>query len=250
MTPVVDRRRPQELERPREPEQRQHADLAQLDALLAEVDGEDLVEDAERKTLGEVEDPDPEELAAQQRRGCVQGTAILSVRPMARAEGIGWNRREAMRVMLSIGSCGDRGVGASKIRPDPEAVDRELAAQVGQHAHRRAAGEHDAVLDDAAALAQERVEVGDRAQVDVRRVVPLVGQRVGHRHAAAQDLQRCVQWPKFGNVTIASRPTRSISATIVLGVAHRLQRLRQDHAVERRVVEARRARSRGRSAAR
>ena len=52
---------------------------------------------------------------------------------------------------------------------------------------------------------------------------------------------RCDQWPKLGNVTIASRPTRSISSTIssmcriACSVCDRID------AVERAVVEAREA---------
>ena len=54
---------------------------AQVHALLAEVDREDLVEDAEREALGEVEEPDPEQLALEQRRRVRRrhriGTAVL-----------------------------------------------------------------------------------------------------------------------------------------------------------------------------
>ena len=65
---VVDRRRPQELQRPGEPEQADRADRAEVDALLAEPDREDLVEDAEREALREVEEPDPEELGLEELR--------------------------------------------------------------------------------------------------------------------------------------------------------------------------------------
>ena len=79
MPPVVDRRRPEELERPREAEQRQHADLAQLDALLAEVDRKDLVEDAERKAFGEVQDADPEQLVRRSGGGGRRGVATVFI---------------------------------------------------------------------------------------------------------------------------------------------------------------------------
>ena len=69
MPPVVDRGRPEKLERPREAEEREHADLAQLDALLAEVHREDLVEDAERIPFREIEDAHPEQLVREQRPG-------------------------------------------------------------------------------------------------------------------------------------------------------------------------------------
>jgi len=59
----------------------------------------------------------------------------------------------------------------------PESIDRELAQQIGKHAYPLSPGKHDAVLHGISALGQECVEIGDRAQVNVRRVVPLIRQR-------------------------------------------------------------------------
>ena len=67
MPPVIDRRSPEELEGPGEAEQREHADLAQLHALLAEVHRKDLVEDAEGIAFREIEQADPEQLVRQER---------------------------------------------------------------------------------------------------------------------------------------------------------------------------------------
>src|SRR5207248_3189451 len=63
-----------------------------------------------------------------------------------------------------------------------EPVDRELAPQVREHADRTVACQHDALLDDAIALVQERVEIGDRTKMNVRRVVPLVRESRRDQH--------------------------------------------------------------------
>ena len=70
--------------------------------------------------------------------------------------------------------------------------------------------------------------------MDVGRVVPGIGQVLGHRHAAAQAraASRMRQWPKFGKETIARRPMRSMCSSTSAGLARRLQRLRQDDVVE------------------
>ena len=178
MPPVVDRRRPEELERPREAEQRQHADLAQLDALLAEVDREDLVEDAERDSLPEVEEADPEQLV----RGR-SGAAIVAVSVHARA-----------------------GTGRSRARPadwaarpparPPASTTRFIDAQARAPRGTR--------------RSRRPCTGGCWACRTTGRAAPSdTGMRPAQRSAS-----RCDQWPKFGNVTIASRPTRSISATM------------------------------------
>ena len=66
MPPVIDRRSPEELEGPGKAERAEHADLAQLDALLAEVHRKDLVEDAERIAFRS-RGADPEQLVRQER---------------------------------------------------------------------------------------------------------------------------------------------------------------------------------------
>ena len=215
VAPVVDGGRPEELERPREPEQREHADLPQLHPLLAEVDREDLVEDAERKAFREVEQARP-------RRACCGEAAS---RTTSGAVGVRSGRR--------VGRCASDGAAAR------EAIDGQLAAQVRQQPHRVAVGKHDPVVDLAAALGQERVEVGDRAQVHVGRVVPLVGQRTPTPACArAGSAARCDQWPKLGNDDDRVAADAQHLVDDVLDVVHRLQRLREHHDVERGVLEA------------
>ena len=55
---------------------------------------------------------------------------------------------------------------------------------------------------------RQRLEVADRAEVDVRRLVPAVGQRPRDGHPpSTSSCARRRQWPKFGNETIPTRPT-------------------------------------------
>src|SRR5687767_15351030 len=69
------------------------------------------------------------------------------------------------------------------------AIHGEAAEQVGEQCDWLAAVEHQALADlDADAPAQV-LEVHDRAMVDVRRLVPLVGQGLRNGHAAERDLQ-------------------------------------------------------------
>src|SRR5687768_15092400 len=64
---VVNRRRPQEFQRPAQAKQAEQADLFELDPLLSEINREYIVENAERKSFGEIEDSHPEELGFEQR---------------------------------------------------------------------------------------------------------------------------------------------------------------------------------------
>ena len=48
------------------------------------------------------------------------------------------------------------------------------------------ARERDALVDRRADLTRQRDKIGDRAEMDVRRVVPGMGQAFGHRHAARE----------------------------------------------------------------
>jgi PAS domain S-box-containing protein len=65
-----------------------------------------------------------------------------------------------------------------------------------------------------AALARQHLEVGVGADADVGRVVPLVGQRLGHRHAAAATRSRLGQCAKLGKLTMPMRPTRAVSRSM------------------------------------
>ncbi len=181
MPPVINRRSPEELERPCKAEQRKCADLAQLDALLAEVNRKDLVEDAERETFGEVEQADPEKLVREERLGRGEGIArVAGIGHRAILKGLTTEPMSLQSADEISGGPRRRGPGVWRLRPAhscvPKAINRELAPQVRQQRHRLPAREHDAILHHAPALSEERVEIGDRAQVDVWRVVPLIGQ--------------------------------------------------------------------------
>ena len=66
---AVDQRRPDDLQRPRQPEQRRQADVGERHAAHLEVHRHDLLDDAERQPLGEVQERDPGELAPQRHEG-------------------------------------------------------------------------------------------------------------------------------------------------------------------------------------
>ena len=67
------------------------------------------------------------------------------------------------------------------------------------------------LLHPVALLAAQREEVADRAGMDVRRLVPGPAQTevIGMRPLQS-SCQRTCQWPKFGKLTIARSPMRSI----------------------------------------
>ena len=62
---AIDQRRPDDLERPGQAEQRGQADVGERDAAHLEVHRHDLLDDAERQPLGEIQNRDPDELAPQ-----------------------------------------------------------------------------------------------------------------------------------------------------------------------------------------
>src|SRR6202171_843788 len=122
--------------------------------------------------------------------------------------------------------------------PASEAVYREVAKQVRQRAYAPTAGEHDPVENAMAPRGEECVEVGHRAEMDVRRVVPLIRQRARHRHAAAQDLPPMRPVPEVGERHDRLAPDAQHLPDDHFDAAHRLQRLRQHDAIERCIVEA------------
>ena len=58
---MIDCRCPQEFKCPRQAKQAQKSDFTQVNPLLAEVYREDIVENAQWKALGKIEDADPEQ---------------------------------------------------------------------------------------------------------------------------------------------------------------------------------------------
>ena len=90
----------------------------------------------------------------------------------------------------------------------------------------------------------EPLEVAQRAEVDVGRREPGVRQRPGDRHGPAQPPgeARSRQWPKLGNETIPTRPTRIISRSTRRRAVGRLERLGEHDHVEPVVLELGQAR--------
>src|ERR1700730_9067125 len=69
------------------------------------------------------------------------------------------------------------------------AVDRDAAEEVGHEGDRAALVQHQALADADADAPAQVLEIRHRAVMHVRRLVPCVGQRGGHRHPAERDLQ-------------------------------------------------------------
>ena len=86
--------------------------------------------------------------------------------------------------------------------------------------HPAVAVERHRLLDARVDLVDQVHEIAHRAEMDVRRVVPAVGQVLGDRHAAAagRTAARMRQLPKFGNETTTFRPIRSISSSTRRGL--------------------------------
>ena len=83
----------------------------------------------------------------------------------------------------------------------------------------------------------EDLEVMQRAQVHVRRVIPLVGQFVRNRHIAAQHLQAVLPVAEIGEADDAFAPDAQHLLHQRFGVACGLQRLRQDDEIEGAALE-------------
>ena len=62
---------------------------------------------------------------------------------------------------------------------------------------------------------RQHFKVFEGGHADVRCVVPLVGQRLGHGHVPAQyTARRCGQCAKLGKLTMPVRPTRAVSRSM------------------------------------
>ena len=99
--------------------------------------------------------------------------------------------------------------------------------------------QHQPLADPEAQAPAKVLEVGDGAVVHVRRLVPLVGQRLGHGHAAERHLQARAPMAEIRKADDRLAPDAQHLAQDAFGMAHRLQRLRKDHAVERMIREQR-----------
>ena len=93
--------------------------------------------------------------------------------------------------------------------------------------------ERDALVDRRADLARQRDEIGDRAEMDVRRVVPGMGQAFGHRHAAREgDLGPNAPMAEIRHRNDGAAANAQHVFEHDARLARRLQRLRQDDIVE------------------
>jgi hypothetical protein len=99
-TGEIDHRRPEELQGPGQAEQTEQADLGEFDALLAKMHREQVEEQAERKTLGKIQQADPEQFRAQQ--------FFRRIRAAVRAKGRATDRA-AVHGSVSGGAAGAAG---------------------------------------------------------------------------------------------------------------------------------------------
>src|SRR5450759_390477 len=120
-----------------------------------------------------------------------------------------------------------------------KAVNRETAEQVRQESNRAAVAHYDAFENAHAVPATESLEIGDGAEVDVGRVEPLVRQVARHRHVAEDHVQPVAPVAKVGESDDDLAADAQHFADYALAAPHRLQRLRQDHVIERAVGESR-----------
>src|ERR1700722_16978931 len=91
----------------------------------------------------------------------------------------------------------------------------------------------DALVDRRADLARQRDEIGDCAEMDVRRVVPGMGQAFGHRHTAREgDLGPDAPMAEIGHGNDGPAADAQHVFEHDARLARRLQCLRQDDIVE------------------
>src|SRR5271169_1055943 len=119
-----------------------------------------------------------------------------------------------------------------------EPVHRHAAKHIGQHAHLAAAGHHTAFKDVHTLAAAEFLEIVQRAQVDVGRVIPLVWQLLGYRHVAMQDVEAVFPVAKVGKADDALAADAQDFLYQRFGVPYGLEGLRQDDEIERTSLEA------------
>jgi len=122
-----------------------------------------------------------------------------------------------------------------------ESEHRDARAQVWPAMDRDAVLDSERVQDAQPVLARQHFEIGERADADVRRVVPLVGQHARHRHAARCDLKPVRPVREIGEADDAAAADTRGLAQHLLGVAQVLQRVELQHDVEALVLEQREA---------
>src|SRR3954463_12136754 len=121
------------------------------------------------------------------------------------------------------------------------AITGQAAQQIRQESNRLAAVQDQPFPDLHAQAPAKVLEVVDGAMVDVRRLVPLVGQGARHRHAPQRHLQARVPMAEIRKADDYLRTHPQHFLHQELGAMDGLQRLRKDHEVEGTVGEERKA---------
>ena len=95
----------------------------------------------------------------------------------------------------------------------------------------------ESVQDAQAALPRQHFKVGKGADADVGCVEPLVGQHLGHRHAAARHTQAVGPVRKVGKTDDANAAHTCCLAQHAFGVAQVLHGVELQHHIETLIVE-------------
>src|SRR5580693_307787 len=128
-----------------------------------------------------------------------------------------------------------RGCSAFTVQEKNRLIAHEIPRPWREHPIKRPASEikRDALVDRRADLARQRDKVGDRAEMDVRRVVPGMRKALGHRHAAEEgDLGPNAPVAEIGHGNDGATANAQHVFEHDAGLARGLQRLRQDDIVE------------------
>jgi hypothetical protein len=123
-------------------------------------------------------------------------------------------------------------------RRPAEPVQRHAGEEVGLVDDHLVLVEGEALADQDALLFAQGVEVGDGEEAHVGRVVPLVGQVLGDRHAPVEDGLAVAPVGEVGEADHRLAADPQHLGQDALGVAHGLQRQAHDDVVEEAVVEA------------
>src|SRR5690606_34927197 len=156
------------------------------------------------------------------------------------AQRAGWHRRWSMKRL----SPPDLVLWFSLLRWRQwrfETIYGQRATPASQELYLFSAIKRSEVCNPQVKLLCKRLEILESAQMDVRRVVPLVGHFAGDRHAATQNRESVRPIPKIGKGHNTEPRHPRHFREYVLGVMHGLQGLRQHHGIKLLVVEQRQA---------
>src|SRR5439155_4921992 len=155
----------------------------------------------------------------------------------------GTARETALGSDLSIGRAQRRSTGCVQDNPSSgsAAVYSQAAEEIGQESDRLARVQDEALADAHAEAPAKVLEVDDGAVMHVGRLIPLVGQGLGYRHAAEGDLQARAPVAEVREADDHLAADAQHLAHQELGAMDGLQRLGEHDAVERVVGEERQA---------